>query len=51
METEPSAVEMETPEEAGTPSKKKVSKKPKVQKLKEEIVELKVLERHLKKRE
>jgi hypothetical protein len=49
MEAEPSTVEMENPEEAGTPSKKKVNKQTKVQKLKEEIVEFKVLERHLKK--
>jgi predicted RNase H-like nuclease (RuvC/YqgF family) len=48
METKPSTVEMENREESGTPSKKKVSKKPRIQKLKEEIVELKVLERHLK---
>jgi len=34
METEPLAVEMETPEESGTPSKKKVSKKTNIEKLK-----------------
>jgi hypothetical protein len=49
MEAEPFAIEIETPEEAGIPAKMKVSKKTKLQKLKEEIVEFKVLERHLKK--
>ena len=49
MEADSSVVEMENPEEAGTPSKKKVNKQTKVQKLREEIVEFKVLERHLKK--
>jgi hypothetical protein len=41
---------MENPEKGipETSSKKKVRKKPKVQKLKEELAELKVLERHLK---
>jgi hypothetical protein len=50
MDTQSLDVEMETPEEGilGTSSKKGVSKNPKVQKLNEEIVELKVLERHLK---
>jgi hypothetical protein len=49
-DSEPLAAEMETPEKGipETSSKKKVSKKPKVQKLKEELAELKVLERHLK---
>jgi hypothetical protein len=34
-DSDPVAVEMETPEESGTTSKKKVSKKPKIQKLKD----------------
>jgi hypothetical protein len=48
--SEPLAAEMETPEKGipETSSKKKVSKKPKVQKLKEGMEKLKVLERHLK---
>ena len=50
MDIQPLVVEMETPKEGipGTPSKKKVSKKPKIHKLKVEIVELKVLERHMR---
>jgi hypothetical protein len=49
MQAEPSTVEVENPEEAGKPSKKKVNKQTMVHKLKDKIAKFKVLERHLKK--